>query len=87
MEISARCFNMPAGRINEKIEDAQLLIHECPGLDLSALRQWSEEAPRFLTVTHHLYSPSEGQSRAMHPEFAAREVFTPATRDTDPLDF
>jgi formate hydrogenlyase transcriptional activator len=61
-EISARFVNLPADRIDDEIEDAQRRICECLGLDLSALWQWSDETPRFLTVTH-LHSPPEGPSR------------------------
>jgi PAS domain S-box-containing protein len=71
-EISARFVNLPAEQIDGAIEDAQRRICEGLGLDLSALWQWSDEKPRFLTVTH-LHSPPEGPTR---PErIDAREVF------------
>ena len=61
-EISARFVNLPAEEIDNSIEDAQRRICDCLGVDLSALWQWSDETPRFMTVTH-LHSPPEGPSR------------------------
>ena len=70
--ISARFVNLPTDQIDNEIEDAQRRICECLGLDLSALWQWSDENPRFLTVTH-LHSLPEGPSR---PEgINAQEAF------------
>ncbi len=70
--ISARFVNLPTDQIDNEIEDAQRRICECLGLDLSALWQWSDENPRFLTVTH-LHSSPEGPSR---PEgINAQEAF------------
>jgi len=71
-EISARFVNLPTDQIDDEIEDAQCRICECHRLDLSALWQWSDEKPRFMTVTH-LHSPPEGPSR---PEgIDAQEAF------------
>ena len=71
-DISARFVNLPTDRIDNEIEDAQRRICECLRVDLSALWQWSEERPRFMTVTH-LHSPPEGPSR---PErIDAQEAF------------
>jgi len=61
-EISACFVNLPTDQIDGEIEDAQRRICECLGVDLSALWQWSDEKPRFMTVTH-LHSPPEGPSR------------------------
>ena len=61
-EISARYINLPVDQIDSGIEDDQRRICECLGLDLSALWQWSDDSPRFLTVTH-LHSLPEGPSR------------------------
>jgi len=61
-DISARYINLPADRIDSVIEDDQRAICECLDIDLSALWQWSEDSPRFMTVTH-LYSPPDGPSR------------------------
>jgi hypothetical protein len=58
-ELSARFVNLPAKQIDTAIEDAQRRICECLGIDLSALGQWSDEAPHFLTVTH-LHAPPDG---------------------------
>lgn len=72
VQISARFVNLPADRIDAEIEDAQRLICECLGIDLSALWQWSDEAPHFLTVTH-LHAPPGGPDR---PEgIDAKEAF------------
>ncbi|MFC1827971.1 GAF domain-containing protein, partial [Thermodesulfobacteriota bacterium] len=61
-EISARYINLPVDQIDAGIEDDQRRICEHLGIDLSALWQWSDGSPRFLTVTH-LYSLPEGPSR------------------------
>jgi len=61
-EISAQYINLPVDQIDAGIEDDQRRICEYLGLDLSALWQWSDGSPRFLTVTH-LYSLPEGPSR------------------------
>jgi PAS domain S-box-containing protein len=61
-EISARYINLPVEQIDAGIEDDQRRICEYLGLDLSALWQWQDGLPRFLTVTH-LYSLPEGPLR------------------------
>lgn len=61
-EISARFVNMPSGQIDDAIQEAQREICDCLGIDLSALWQWADETPRFLTVTH-LHRPPEGPDR------------------------
>jgi len=72
VEISARFVNLPTDKIDDEIEDAQCRICECLGIDLSALWQWSDKKPRFMTVTH-LFSPPEGPPR---PEgIDAQEAF------------
>jgi PAS domain S-box-containing protein len=58
-DISARFVNLPSGRIDGAIEDAQRHVCECLGLDLSALWQWSVDAPGLLTMTH-IYRAAEG---------------------------
>jgi len=71
-DISARFVNLPTEQIDGEIEDAQGRICECLGVDLSALWQWSDETPCFMTITH-LHSPPEGPSR---PEgIDAQEAF------------
>ena len=62
VEISARYINLPVDRIDACIEDDQRRICEFLGLDLSALWQWSDETPRFMTVTH-LHSAPGGPER------------------------
>jgi formate hydrogenlyase transcriptional activator len=61
-EISAQYINLPVDQIDAGIEDDQRRICEYLGLDLSALWQWQDGSPRFLTVTH-LYSLPVGPSR------------------------
>lgn len=61
-DISARYINLPIDQIDACIEDDQRRICESLDLDLSALWQWSDDSPRFLTVSH-LYSRSGGPSR------------------------
>ena len=58
-DISARFVNLPSGRIDGAIADAQRHVCECLGLDLSALWQWSVDAPGLLTMTH-IYRALEG---------------------------
>jgi formate hydrogenlyase transcriptional activator len=58
-EISTRFVNQPVDRIDREIEDAERRICELLGLDLSALWQWSDEAPNTLTLTH-LYIAQDG---------------------------
>ena len=61
-DISARYINLPVDQIDACIEDDQRRICESLDLDLSALWQWSDDSPRFLTVTH-LYSRPGGPSK------------------------
>ena len=58
-EISGRFVNLPADQIDKEIVEAQRLVCECLGLDLSALWQWSGETPRIMRMTH-LYRPHGG---------------------------
>lgn len=58
-DISTRYINLPFDQIDNVIEDDQRRICECLGLDLSSLWQWSDEGPRFLTLTH-LYTRPGG---------------------------
>ena len=62
IEISSRYINMPVEEIDLGIEDDQHRICKFLGLDLSALWQWSDGSPQFMTLTH-LYSVPEGPSR------------------------
>ena len=51
-DLSARFINIPSNQVDETIVDAQRLVCESLGLDLSALWQWSMETPRILKLTH-----------------------------------
>jgi PAS domain S-box-containing protein len=51
-DISSKFINLPAGRVDREIEDAQHRVCACLGLDMSALWQWTVSAPRYLTITH-----------------------------------
>ena len=72
-EISLRYISLPADKIDIMIEDDQRRICECLGLDLSALWQWTTEAPRFFTLTH-IYSKPGGPLRPEQP-LDAQELF------------
>ncbi len=61
-DISTHFVNLPVNRIDAQIEDAQRRICDCLKIDLSALWQWSESDPHFLTITH-LHSPPDGPER------------------------
>ncbi len=61
-DISARFVNLPTEQIDAEIEDAQRRVCECLGVDQSTLWQWSDEAPRYLALTH-LYNPPDGPER------------------------
>jgi len=71
-KISARYINMPVDRIDAGIEDDQRRICDCLGLDLSALWQWTDDSPRYLTLTH-LHTPPEGPAKPVGID--ARESF------------
>ena len=71
-EISARYVNLPVDRIDSRIENDQRLLCECLDLDLSSLWQWSDQTPRFLTLTH-LYTRPGGPARP--EEIDAKEAF------------
>ena len=58
-DTSARFVNLPSHQIDSAIEEAQRRVCECLGLDLSALWQWSVDAPGLLTMTH-IYRALEG---------------------------
>jgi PAS domain S-box-containing protein len=58
-DISVRFVDLPAEQLDGAIEDAQRLVCESLGLDLSALWQWSAEDPGLLTMTH-IYRSLEG---------------------------
>jgi len=58
-DLSSEFVQLPSGDVDRKIENAQRRVCQCLGLDLSALWQWSVEAPHFLTLTH-LYRALDG---------------------------
>ena len=58
-DLSARFVNVPAGEVDREIMDAQRRLCEFLGLDMSALRQWSDEDPDTFTLTY-FYSAQEG---------------------------
>lgn len=72
VDISSRFVSLKAEQVDAQIENAQKEICQCLGIDLSALWQWSDESPHFMTISH-LYSPPEGPDR---PDgIDARETF------------
>ena len=52
-------MNVPAGEVDREIMDAQRRLCEFLGIDMSALRQWSDEDPDTFTLTY-FYSAKEG---------------------------
>ena len=58
-DISAHFINITADQVDSEIMDAQRLICEHLGLELSALWQWSTEIPRIVKMTH-IYRPLGG---------------------------
>jgi len=58
-DMSARFVILSVDQLDGAIEDAQRLVCESLGLDLSALWQWSAEDPRLLTMSH-IYRSLDG---------------------------
>jgi transcriptional regulator with GAF, ATPase, and Fis domain len=58
-DLSLKFINLPSPEVDHEIEDAQRRICECVGIDLCVLWQWSDETPRYYTITH-LYRPLGG---------------------------
>jgi len=58
-DLSSKFVNLPTGEVDREIVGAERRICELLGLDLSALWQWSSEAPGSFTLTH-LYRAQEG---------------------------
>lgn len=52
-DLSSRFVNLPAGRVDAEIEDAQRRLCEDLGLDLCVLWQWGVSNPDVFTLTHH----------------------------------
>ncbi len=59
LDLSTRFVRVPAHAVDQEIEASQHRICECLGLDISALWQWSVEAPGQFTLSH-LYRPLGG---------------------------
>jgi len=58
-DLSSKFINLPAGEVDREIEDAQRRVCEFLGFDLCALWQWTQDTPRYITITH-LYRPLGG---------------------------
>ena len=58
-DLSSKFINLPAGEVDREIEDAQRRVCECLGFDLCALWQWTQDTPRYITISH-LYRPLGG---------------------------
>jgi len=58
-DLSSKFINLPAGQVDREIEDAQRRVCECLGFDLCALWQWTQDTPRYITISH-LYRPLGG---------------------------
>lgn len=58
-DLSTKFVSVPSGQVDGEIEEAQRQVCGSLGLDLSALWQWSDQAPYALQLTH-LYRPPGG---------------------------
>lgn len=58
-DLSAKFINVPSDEIDRQIEDAQRLVCEAFGLDVSSLWQWQPDNPVMHTLTHY-YRPLGG---------------------------
>ena len=65
LELSTQFINLPTEQIDSLIEDTQKRVCDFFGYDLSALWQWTDEGPYFMTCTH-LCSPPGGPKRPAH---------------------
>ena len=71
-DLSARFINIPLPLLDEQIERAQEMICKELDIELSALWQWSDSSPHYLTLTH-LHTPPYGPEK---PEgIKAEEAF------------
>ena len=61
-DISAWFVNLASDQLDNHIENALKAICKYLGIDLSALWQWSENPPHFLTIIHP-FSPPKGSDR------------------------
>lgn len=61
-DISARFVSLNEEQLDSQIQKAQESICQCLDIDLSALWQWSDTSPHFLTLTH-LHGPPSGPER------------------------
>jgi formate hydrogenlyase transcriptional activator len=58
-DLSSKFINLPAGEVDREIQDAQRHVCEFLNLDICVLWQWTQEEPRFITITH-IYRAFEG---------------------------
>jgi transcriptional regulator with GAF, ATPase, and Fis domain len=58
-DLSTRFINLPAGAVDREIEDGQRQVCELLEIDLCVLWQWTQDTPRYITITH-LYRPLGG---------------------------
>ncbi|MDT8389489.1 MAG: sigma 54-interacting transcriptional regulator [Lentisphaeria bacterium] len=58
-DLSARFVNVPSDRVDDVIDEAQRLVCECLGLDLSGFWEWDIEDSDIMILTH-LYRPLGG---------------------------
>ena len=63
-EISGRFVNLPAGRVDSEIMEAERRICELLDIDISAIRQWSSGPPGGFILTHY-YSAQDGPQPSM----------------------
>jgi len=72
VDLAARFINLPSGKVDDEIIDAQRSICECIGVGLSALWQWETSDPEICVLTH-LYRPLGGPP--VPERMVARENF------------
>jgi len=58
-DLSSKFVNLPACEVDREIEDAQRRVCGCLSIDLCTLWQWTDDTPRYLSMTH-LYRPLGG---------------------------
>ena len=71
-DLSARFINIPLPLLDEQIERAQEMICKELDIELSALWQWSDSSPHYLTLTH-VHTPPYGPEKP--EEIKAEEAF------------
>ncbi len=77
-ELSSKFVHLPSSEVDREIEVAQRRVCEKLGLDLATLWQWTDETPRYFTMTH-IYRPLGGPP--LPERIDAEELFPYAVRE------